>query len=280
MVRKRKGPLKLTFFVKFFWVMMACASSAWAAIHQPSKPYQTGIRFYEHSSELVTKQPETKVEDVVYRSYFEGVDGRITTLYQDQFSQHEQNLQFRSSSWRGEFISNSISSGGVQYDWQVREQFARQVFRMRVDQGIRETLKTLRQSPAIAKAQGAIESLQNMSVPVSSSNGRPAGQLRMGYDLYSDSSKVEYVGGTVDLGVYKNGLLSSPGNMQATLMNVSSDLGASVGRGSLSMPLSGDNIQASISRQISKSVSTSISSTQPLKARQDSSYYWQMAFSF
>lgn len=260
--------------------MMACASSAWAAIHQPLKPYQNAVRFYEHSTELVTKQPETKAEDVVYRSYFEGVDGRITTLYQDQFSQHEQNLPFRSSSWRGEFISNSISSGGVQYDWQVREQFARQVFRMRVDQGIRETLKNLRQSPAIAKAQGAIESLQNVSVSVSDSDGRTAGQLRMGYDLYSDSSKLEYVGGSVDLGVYKNGLLASPGNMSATLMNVSSDLGASVGRGSLSMPLSGDNIQASISRQVSKSVSTSISSTQPLKARQDSSYYWQMAFSF
>jgi hypothetical protein len=272
--------VKLAIFVTFTFLSMVYSAVSRGAIHQPNKPYTSPVLFFENSQQLVTKQSETKIEDEgVYQSLFQGADGQIAFLYQEQFSQHERNLPFRNS-WRGEFISNSINSGRVQYDWQVREHFAKQVLRMRLDQGLREYAKTLKKAEFIAKAHEALESLQNVSVPVASEEGGRSGQLRMGYDLLSDSSRLEYVGGMVDVGVYKNQFLGDMGNMRNTLMNVSSELGDSLGRATVSMPLSAETIQTSLSKQVSAEVATTISSVQPLKANQASSYYWQVAFSF
>jgi hypothetical protein len=150
---------------------------------------------------------------------------------------------------------------------------------MRIDQGVREYLKNMKQSETLAKAQGAIEALQNVSISSSEESGSKA-QLRLGYDLFSDSSKLEYVGGIVDFGVYKNRMLSNPTDGSSAQMTVTKDLGEDVGRASVTVPLSAENIQTSISKQLSSTVATSLSSTQPLKTRQDSSYYWNVAFSF
>ena len=272
--------MKLTFFVTLCGWLLTHSSVSHGAIHHPKKPYSAPSLFYENSRQLVTKQSEPSKEDEVYQSYFQGSDGRIAVLYQDQFEHHEKNLPFRSSSWRGEFISNSIQSGSVQYDWQVREQFARQVLRLRLDQGLREYAKTLSQSKLIAGATNALEALQNVSVNVESEDGESSGQVRMGYDVLSDSSRIEYIGGAVDIGIYKSQFLGAPGNMHATLMNVSSELGPELGRATVSMPLSGETVQTSISKQVTTGIAASISSTQPLKANQSASYYGQVAFSF
>jgi len=263
-------------------ILLLAPCSLWGALSPlAKKPYQQSVLFYSNAEQLVTKQAPEQAIDQIYQTYFGNTDAQIALIYQDQFQQHDQNLPFRSSSWRGEFISNSVASGNPTYDWQARQQLAKQVLRMRVDQGVRETLKSLNQSPLIAKAQGALEAVQNVSVPVASSEeGKPAAQLRLGYDVISDSSRIEVVGGAVDVGVYKNGFLANPGDTHSALMTVSSDLGPELGRASVSMPLSAQTLQTSISKQLSPSVATSVSSTQPLKAQQDASYYWNVAFSF
>lgn len=277
MVRRKEQRVKIAFFITSFIFLGGIADSSWGAIPSRQKPYR-GALFYENSKQLVTKHKEVEPADHVYKTYFESLDSRITLLYQAQWQNHDQNLPFRSTSWRGEFISNSAQSGT--YDWEARQQFAHQVFRMRVDQGIREAAKTLKHSHFVAKAQSALEALKEVSVPVSSDPKKSSAQLRMGYDLITDSSKIEYVGGVIDMGVYKSAFLADPGNSQRTLMNVSSDLGPELGRASLSVPFSAETIQASLSKQLSPSISTSLSSTQPLKTKQESSYQWQLAYSF
>lgn len=277
MVRWKERRVRKNFFIISFIFFLGISDSSWGAIPSRNKPYR-GALFYETSKQLVTKQQEVEPADQVYKTYFESLDSRITLLYQAQWQNHEQTLPFRSTSWRGEFISNSAQSGT--YDWEARQQFAQQVFRMRVDQGIREAAKTLKNSHFVAKAQSAIEALKEVSVPVSSDSKKSSAQLRMGYDLITDSSKIEYVGGAIDMGVYKSAALAEPGNSSRTLMNVSSDLGPQLGRASLSVPFSAESVQASLSKQLSPTVSTSLSSTQPLKTKQESSYQWQLAYSF
>jgi len=272
--------MTVTFFVRSLWVILSLNSFAFAAIHRPSRPSQNISFFYKKSEELVTKKSEVKAEDPIYQAFFGQPDHQIALIYQDQWAQHESNLPFRSSSWRGEFLSNSVSGGSVLYDWQAREQFARQVFRMRVDHGVREYLKTFKHAQAINKARSTLESLQNVSVSLGNQPGRPATQVKLGYDVLSDSSKLEIVGGLVDVGVYKSQTLANLGTTQNTTMTVTSDLGAQVGRAAISMPLTGDSIQTTLSRQISPTVSTTLSSVQPLQTRQDSSYQWNVAFSF
>ena len=273
--------MALTFFVRFLILLLALPTCAYGAIHRPNRPSHQIAYFYNKSEELVTKQQnQTQAEDSVYRSFFGQPDHQISMIYQDQWAQHERNLPFRSSSWRGEFLSNSVTSGTVLYDWQVREQFARQVLRMKVDHGVREYLKTFRGSAVVSKAQNTLEKLQNVAVPIGDSTEQSRTQVRLGYDVFSDSSKLEMVGGTVDVGLYKSALLSNPGSLENTVMTMSSDLGAQVGRASVSVPLSAENIQTTLSKQISPSVSTTLSSTQPLNGKQDSFYQWNVAFSF
>jgi len=258
---------------------VAFSSTALAAFHHsPKNSYQSPL-FFENAQQLVTKPQSREPEDNLYQTYFGGIDNRIALLYKDQWGQQEQSLPFRASSWRGEYITNSVNSGTTTYDWQERQKFAAQVFRMRIDQGVREYLKNFKQSATLAKAQGAIASLQNVALTSSKETGSKA-QIRLGYDLFTDSSKLEYVGGAVDLGVYKNRMVANPTDGSSALMTMTKDLGSSVGRASVTVPLSADHVQTSISKQLSATIATSLSSTQPLKARHDSSYYWNVAFSF
>ncbi|NBX82322.1 hypothetical protein EBQ90_04435 [bacterium] len=272
-----EGNLKLPIVIQI--LILVFSSSGFSAIHRPEKMPQKSPLFFENARQLVTKTENQKPEDNLYQTYFGGIDNRIALLYRDQWGHQEQSLPFRGSSWRGEFISNSVNSGTTTYDWEERQRFARQVFRMRIDQGVREYLKNMKQSETLAKAQGAIESLQNVSITSSEEGGSKA-QLRLGYDLFSDSSKLEYVGGVIDFGFYKNRMLANPTDGSSALMTMTKDLGDSIGRASVTVPLNAEHIQTSLSKQLSSTVATSLSSTQPLKTRQDSSYYWNVAFSF
>ncbi|NBX91724.1 MAG: hypothetical protein EB078_07205 [Proteobacteria bacterium] len=264
-------------FILLFIVSTGVNHSSFGYIPVHRKPSR-GKLFYKHSRQLVTKENQASSTGSVYQNYFEGIDGQITLMYQNQWNQQEQTLPFRATSWRGEFISNSAQPGT--YDWEAREQFARQVFRMRLEQGIKEYSKSLKRSNFISKAQGAIDALKDVSVPVSTKDGKPSAQLRLGYDFITDNSKLEYVGGVVDLGIYKSASLAEPGNTSRTLMNISSDLGADIGRASVSVPLNAENIQASVTRQLSPTLSTSVSSIHGLKESQDTTYRWQLAYSF
>jgi len=262
-------------------ILVLCFSGgAFGAIHPNMGSHQKSPLFFENARELVTKPQTQERSEGFYNAYFGNLDGKISLLYQDQWRFHDQNLPFRSSSWRGEFISNSSASGSVTYDWQERENFAKQVLRMRVEQGVREYLKTFKHSDIVAKAQGTIESVQNMSIASTTDSKGSKAQLRLGYDLFSDSSKLEYVGGAVNLGVYKSKTLSKPTDQSSAQMTVSTELGETLGRASVSVPLSAEQVQTTLSKQLSPTVATSLSSTQPLQPRQNSSYYWNVAFSF
>lgn len=258
---------------------------AFGAIHYPTQKIEKSPLFFENAQQLVTK-PQNQQEaqsgqsNGFYNAYFGNLDGKISLLYREQWGFHDQNLPFRSSSWRGEFISNSAASGTIVYDWQERESFAKQVFRMRIEQGLREGLNSLKRSEVVAKAQGTLDSLRDVSITTAQQSDGSKAQLKLGYDLLSDSSKLEYVGGSVDVGIYKNRMLSNPTDQSSALMTMSTGLGPLLGRASVSMPLSAQQIQTTVSKQLSSTVATSVSSTQPLKAQQNSSYYWNVAFSF
>lgn len=292
MVRQRKesflnrGSLqsKLVGWGFIFHLILLTPSVLFSAI-RPGVAFQSSSEaplklFFRKQSELNAPPQVFSKKDQSYETLFGGLDAQIAIQYQDQWSSHEQNLPYRSTSWRGEFLNNSVQSGSPLYDWEVRENFARQVLRMRVERGVREYLKRIKTSKVIARAEGALESLRQVSVPVSSASSSPSGRLQFGYDVLSDSSKLEYVGGRVEMGFYKNGILSNINDQSTALMQVSSEVSPEVGRLSVSAPLSGTHVQTTLSKQLSSQISASISSQQSMKRGTDSSYYWNMAFSF
>lgn len=277
---KSKTSIGVIAFLFFFLT----PSFVFSAI-RPGVSYQSSTEaplklFFKKQSELNAPPQSFSKKAQSYETLFGGLDAQIAIQYQDQWQSHEQNLPYRSTSWRGEFLNNSVQSGSPIYDWQARENFARQVLRMRVERGVREYLKRIKTSKVIARAEGALESLRQVSVPVSSGSSQSAGRLQFGYDVLSDSSKLEYVGGIVDMGFYKNGILSNVSDGNSALMQVSSEVSPEVGRLSLSAPLSGTHIQTTLSKQLSAQISASVSSQQGIKRGTESSYYWNMAFSF
>ncbi|MFM8268754.1 MAG: hypothetical protein ACKN9V_01085 [Pseudomonadota bacterium] len=244
--------------------ILILTSSTFAAIQPVQPKRQVSPLFFENARQLVIKpRPRVESQGALYNNYFGSLDNKIATIYHEQWVQN-----------------SSTPFAGANNDVESREVFAKQVFRMRIDQGVREYLKTLKPTNFVAQTQGALSALQNVSILSNSSAQSSKAQLRMGFDLISDSTKLEYVGGTVDFGIYKNGILAKSAASNNTVMTVTKDLGPSVGRASVVVPLTAEQIQTSISKQLSPSIATSVSSSHPLKPRQDSSYYWNVAFSF
>lgn len=266
----------LTLFLipSFLGAAIRPAETRSAAIQSPLQ------LFFKNQKDLNIPAQAVAKTAPAYDSLFGGLDAQIAIQYQDRWRTHEQNLPYRSSSWRGEYLTNSIQNGSPVYDWEARENFARQVLRMRVERGVREYLKRIKTSKIIARAENALESIRQVSVPVSSSSSKASGRFQFGYDVLSDSSKLEYVGGWVDMGFYKNGILSNIQDQSTALMQMSSEVSPELGRLSLSAPLSGTHVQTSLTKQLSQDITTSVSTQQSLRKNGEATYYWNMAFSF
>lgn len=154
-------------------------------------------------------------QDLFYQKYFSKLDPGIERAYQDRWKYHDMQLPYALGSWGFEHLSlgSLNTSNFTQPEWRVRQDFAQQVLRMRFQSAVREFLSGVTLPQTIRHAQNtvhAIDSLKNNAVSIGGGGeGRTPVHMRFGYDIVTDSSKLELVRGSTTLGVYHPQLFTS-----------------------------------------------------------------------
>lgn len=169
----------------------------------------------EHDANVVvsstTFRPATlEVKDKFYRDYLSGADEAIRLTYVDRWRYHEiQSAFHQPRANRIHLDIATLTSPGIgPTETDVRSEFARAAFRMRIDAAIRKFMSDDR-AKNIRKAQQFVEALRTQNMNVSFSKEPDAAQLRMGYDVLSDVSRLEYVKGTAGMGFYHGTFMAS-----------------------------------------------------------------------
>jgi hypothetical protein len=208
-------------------------------------------------------------EEDFYRKYCAPIDDKIEIAYLDRWSYHESQLPYLAASWNHQHLSNSSINDVIapQYDGAVRNQFAQQVLRMRADSILKTYLASTGRGESIKHAQQAIAKAKNYEVSLSG-DAHPA-KLEMGYDLYTDGFKVEYVSELFRVRLSQPHLLGTMGNAEGTLdglsLQVSTDLGINLPTAYVRCPLSGTFVEMGLLKSLSPVLSTSLITLQPLR---------------
>ncbi len=156
-------------------------------------------------SSTLFRPAHLEVKDKLYRDYFSGADDAIRTSYSDRWRYHEIQSGFyqrRSTDIHLDIATFSNPSIGPS-EANVREEFARAAFRMRIDALIRK-LMTDDRAKNLRRAQQFVEALRVQSVKVSDSKdpASPPAEMRWGYDILGDTARLEYLKGTAGVGLY------------------------------------------------------------------------------
>lgn len=238
---------------------------------------------------LMAQRTDYEDPDKFYKTYFGKTDAQVKSMYESQWRFHEMQVPYAITSWRYEHLSIASLDfyDRAPYEWQVRQEFAAQVLRMRLDSGIRAALYEVKNpilTKSYAKFKNTMEQINNYPLRLSNKKDSKAGELRLGYDVLSDASKIEYVQGVVETGIYHPklvGLITNQYSWTNANVRLSTNLGAQVPRVSLSVPLHRNTVEGSVSKSLSNSVSASLATAQPWKDQNSShSYTAQIAYSF
>jgi hypothetical protein len=159
-------------------------------------------------STTLFRPPAVEPADKIYRDYFAGADEAIRLTYLDRWRFHElQSAYFLQRSNQVHLDIGAISNSNVgPLESDVRNEFARTAFRMRLESAFRQFLAHER-AAGVRRAHKAVENLKAQNVRVSDEPG--AAEIRMGYDVLSDTSRLEYVKGTLGAGLYHNAFLTA-----------------------------------------------------------------------
>ena len=227
-------------------------------------------------------------EDDFYRDYFSSNDNRIARAYLDRWSFHNQQ---RTAGWsagdpRHVDIGSLDFYNNAPREVDVRRGFAEQVLRIRFDYALRAYFRPDGRGTGIKNAEKALNSLRNQAVKLSSSpSNRSTGELRFGYDVFTDFSKIEFVGGTIEGGLYHTFLLSAMAGARSNGRPVYAQVVAKPGPGlpvpSLRYRFDNRTIEASVAKQITSNVTGAVVSTQPtLNNGVETSYGMTLSYRF
>lgn len=225
-------------------------------------------------------------EDAFYRRMFSKTDDGIYRQYQDRWSYHEMQIRYAATEWNYEHLSiGSLDFyGRAPYEGDVRREFAQQVLRVRLDSALRESLKGTEGARAVQKAQQAVDQIKNAPV-VKVGGGEHPGEFRVGYDVLSDASKLEYVKGEWLAGIYHPHLLSALTGQRAGQPDLSLRLSAAfkhpLPSASISYQPGTRLVEASLARQLSRTVATRVLSSTPTSGGAAvSSYRVEVSYQF
>ncbi|MBI4402656.1 MAG: hypothetical protein HY537_00755 [Deltaproteobacteria bacterium] len=207
--------------------------------------------------------------DYLYREYFQPLDHQIQLNYLDQWRYHDMQMPFASMAWKHEHLS----VGTMDYyrhapaEETVRKTFASAVLRLRFDAAIRSYVTAPGRAPELRRVHQAIENMRNVTINTGGKGN--GGEFRVGYDVFSDASKLEYSAGSLEAGLYYSEFLSSFSQLNRQMELMSMRLRAIVGGGlptaSFGYQLAGTALETGLSKPLSTSVEAQIVSVQPLR---------------
>ncbi len=153
-------------------------------------------------------RPNLEPKDKFYRDYLAGADEAIRLTYSDRWRFHEtQSSFYRAQGGQAHLDIGSFSRPSIgPSEADARKDFASTAFKMRLDATFRAFLASDR-GKGVRRAQQAIENIKAQTVRMSDEPS--AAEIRMGYDLLSDSARLEYVKGTLGAGAYQTTFLNS-----------------------------------------------------------------------
>ena len=216
------------------------------------------------------KRPsDYKDDDAFYREYVAPSDARIAREYMDRWRYQEMQILYASTTWNYEHVSIGSQDvlGRGQYDGDVRRQFAQQVLRIRTDAMIRNYFAPNDRAAEIKSAQRALNSIKN--VPLKISKDEHGGEFHFGYDVFSDSTKLEYLQGPVQAGFYHphliGALTGSARKIDALNLKMSARTGVGMPTANVSYSMNGAAIEGSLSEPLSPVVVAELVSRQPIR---------------
>lgn len=211
-------------------------------------------------------------ETQFYQDYFAPFDQRIVTDYSDRWQYHETQIHYASTSWRFEHISPGSMNGP--YEASVREEFARQVLRQRIDVAIRKYFEAPERARDLKRARKALDETKNYKVSLSSAppgTKQQRAEIRVGYDVFTDVSKFEYLQGPMQVGFYYqrflNTVMGAPSSRAPLSMRLGADFGPNFPQASLNYRLNGDSFETSFTKNLARNVDGQLLSAQPLRTR-------------
>lgn len=218
---------------------------------------------------FLNRPSDYKDEDAFYREYVAPTDAKIVRDYTDRWHYQEMQVLYASTTWNYEHVSIGSQDflGQGQYDGFVRGQFAQQVLRIRGDAMIRAYFAPNDRAADVKTAQRALNSIK--SVPLRVSSDKQGGEFHFGYDVFTDSSKLEYTQGSVQAGLYHPHLFGAftgaAGKLDALNLKMSAHTGVGLPTANLSYYMNGSAIEGSVSEPLSPVVLAELVSRQPLR---------------
>lgn len=250
--------------------MVACAFA---------KPISKAKKAHPKGELLKINRPnDFGIEDGFYQTYFSKVDAGIKNEYQNRWKFHDQQNQYNPAFQRDEhYTIGSIESYGQgKRESQVRNEFAEQVLRMRIDTALRTYLSD-KNGSVVKTAFETMDKMKDMRVQTSNSvTGGKAAELCFGYDVITDASKIEYIKGNIEAGIYHpklTGAFSGRAQLADANFSVWTNMDGRVPRTSISLPMTANTFTTSLSQPLAKNVMGTLATSQPLVNKASNSTY-------
>jgi hypothetical protein len=219
------------------------------------------------------KRPGLFAEDKFYREYFAPTDARVEREYLDRWRYHEAQSHYNGPAQNHAFLSLGSRDyfGNGPYEGDVRHDFAQQVLRLRAEAAMRVYFAPKERAGGLKSAQATLSRAKENPIRVSSSDPK-AGEFRVGYDVFTGYSKLEYASPRVLAGLYTSRLVGALGTADYLNFRVTASLGDGMPVCSLAYPLNGSAVEASLSKSFSAEVATELVTRHPLRDQSIPSY--------
>lgn len=236
--------------------------------------------------------PHYTGEDRLYYHYVSALDSNISQIYESRWWYHEQRVAQSYGRWNNEHLSfGSLDYfGRAPGEDQVRNDFANQVLRMRVDKMVRDYMANPARPESFRTAGAALNRLKDYSIAVPS-DVKPekrspfVGEFKVGYDPLSDGSKIEYESPALRGGFYYPrllGALSSGDTVRDIRMRMETALGNGLPSASVTYRLSFAQVEAGMSQSLSPALNANFNTRFALRPddTSGSSYNLTLSYSF
>lgn len=222
--------------------------------------------------------------DFVYTEFFSSADDTIKREYMDRWSYHEQRIPYSLTSWKHEHLSiGSLDYfDRAPYEGTVRNDFAARVLRLRLHTALTQYLA--RPEHAVLRhAERAMREMQSVSLgDRNPHDDDPPTELRYGYNLWEDCSRLEVATKATSFGISHPELLTqlTDGRIGRNLqlwVRTETGLGVST---ALVYHLTKNLFEAGLSRILAPGVVGDVSTSQLLYGPPARSVRMQVGFQF